>query len=85
MWKKHSKLVKDFISALMEFSPDKRLTAKEALEHEWIKKSATMDNVDTSVTAEAFKNLSKFRVKFLANAFILYSLNKSYNRPHLHS
>ena len=46
----------------MEFNPEKRLTAKEALEHEWIKKSATMDNVDTAVTAEAFKNLSKFRV-----------------------
>jgi len=46
----------------MEFNPDKRLTAKEALEHEWIKKSATMPDVDTAVTAEAFKNLSKFRV-----------------------
>ena len=56
--------MKDFISALMEFSPDKRLTAKKALEHEWIKASATIDNVDSAVTAEAFKNLSKFRVKF---------------------
>jgi serine/threonine protein kinase len=36
VWKKHSKLVKDFISALMELNPEKRLTAKEALEHEWI-------------------------------------------------
>jgi serine/threonine protein kinase len=53
--------VKDFISALMEFSPDKRLTAKEALEHKWIKECAFMENVDIAVTAEAFKNLSKFR------------------------
>lgn len=62
VWKKHSKLVKDFISALMELNPEKRLTAKEALEHEWIQKSATMPDVDIAVTAEAFKNLSKFRV-----------------------
>ena len=54
--------MKDFISALMEFSPDKRLTAKEALEHKWIKECAFMENVDIAVTAEAFKNLSKFRV-----------------------
>ena len=65
VWKKHSKLVKDFISALIEFNPEKRLTAKEALEHEWIKKIATMPDVDTAVTAEAFKNLSKFRVIYL--------------------
>lgn len=69
VWKKQSKLVKDFISALMEFNPEKRLTAKEALEHEWIKKSATMDNVDTAVTAEAFKNLSKFRVNIFLMSY----------------
>ena len=46
----------------MEFSPEKRLTAKEALEHEWIKSSVSMEHVDNAVTAEAFKNLSKFRV-----------------------
>jgi serine/threonine protein kinase len=79
VWKKHSKLVKDFISALMEFNPEKRLTAKEALEHEWIKKSATMEDVDTAVTAEAFKNLSKFRV-FINNPN-LYSQSKNCNRP----
>ena len=83
VWKKHSKLVKDFISALMEFSPEKRLTAKEALEHEWIKKSVNMDNVDTAVTAEAFKNLSKFRVIIRKQLKILsYSPSKSYSKPH---
>lgn len=82
VWKKHSKLVKDFISALMELNPEKRLTAKEALEQEWIKKSATMEDVDTAVTAEAFKNLSKFRVRFRLSSSSLYSQNKSYNRRH---
>lgn len=65
--------MKDFISALMEFSPEKRLTAKEALEHEWIKKSVSMDNVDTAVTAEAIKNLSKFRV-MIGNHSLPFSL-----------
>lgn len=72
VWKKHSKLVKDFISALMELNPEKRLTAKEALEQEWIKKSATMEDVDTAVTAEAFKNLSKFRVHFRLSSSSIY-------------
>ena len=83
VWKKHSKLVKDFISALMEFSPEKRLTAKEALEHEWIKKSATMEDVDTAVTAEAFKNLSKFRVRFSNIDHQNNSQSKNYNRQPL--
>jgi serine/threonine protein kinase len=66
--------VKDFISALMEFSPEKRLTAKEALEHEWIKKSASMEHVDNAVTAEAFKNLSKFRVIIRKPKVTLFSI-----------
>ena len=72
--------MKDFISALMEFSPDKRLTAKEALEHKWIKECAHMENVDIAVTAEAFKNLSKFRVIIRKNNFC--SPSKSYSKPH---
>ena len=72
--------MKDFISALMEFSPDKRLTAKEALEHKWIKECAFMENVDIAVTAEAFKNLSKFRVIICKNNF--FSPSKSYSKPH---
>jgi serine/threonine protein kinase len=81
VWKKHSKLVKDFISALMEFSPEKRLTAKEALEHKWIKECANMENVDIAVTAEAFKNLSKFRVIIRKNN-LPCSQSKSYSKPH---
>jgi serine/threonine protein kinase len=54
--------VKDFISQLMQFNPDNRLTAKEALEHEWIMTRAANVITDDKVTAEAFENLSKFRV-----------------------
>jgi serine/threonine protein kinase len=85
VWKKHSKLVKDFISALMEFNPEKRLTAKEALEHEWIKKIATMPDVDTAVTAEAFKNLSKFRVIYLVPKNFIVRVKIAIGRLDFHS
>ena len=37
-WKKYSKEVVQFIKGCMNKKPDKRLTIKEVLEHEWIKK-----------------------------------------------
>jgi len=57
----------------MKFHAEERLTAKQALEHEWIKKSASTETFDTSVTMEAFKNLSKFRVLLISHfsSFIL--------------
>lgn len=36
VWRSRSKLVQQFISRLMAFDPAERLTAEQALEHEWI-------------------------------------------------
>ena len=40
---------RDFISRLVEMDRSKRLTAKEALQHPWIKKLATIVNNDTGI------------------------------------
>jgi serine/threonine protein kinase len=44
-------MVKDFITQLMQFNPEDRLTAKEALEHEWIQtRASNVEAADDKVT-----------------------------------
>lgn len=41
LWKKLSKESRDFVNKLLQKDPDKRMTIKQILEHEWIKKYYT--------------------------------------------
>ena len=41
LWKKLSKESRDFVNKLLQKDPEKRMTIKQILEHEWIKKYYT--------------------------------------------
>jgi calcium-dependent protein kinase len=64
-WTHVSEEAKNFVHALMEVDPSKRLTAQQALEHPWISKSRRSRSGEVSVeVAEAlrkFSEASKFR------------------------
>jgi calcium-dependent protein kinase len=50
-------------SALMNVKPEERLSAKQALEHDWIQQRVGSQQIDEKVASEAFANLSHFRVR----------------------
>ena len=50
----------DFMKLLLEKNPDKRISAKEALEHIWIKKYAPHTKVSRAFSRKIYKNLSNF-------------------------
>ena len=54
---------KDFISRLLELKPAKRMTAKEALDHPWIKNVPSSEDasVDPSVQERILQSLKAFR------------------------
>ena len=45
LWKNLSKESKDFVNKLLQKNPDNRMTIKQILEHEWIKKYYTKVNI----------------------------------------
>ena len=82
-WKNASKEVKDLIEKLLIFEPRKRLTAKEALEHEWFKKvnsNALFSNISTKEIIKCIQNLLSYDVKNkfkeLVMAYIVHNMPK---------
>ena len=52
---------KDFIKKLLVMDPDKRMSAKEALDHKWLMQVIKMDMKKSRVgVTQAFKNLTQF-------------------------
>jgi hypothetical protein len=49
----------------MNVKTDERLTAKQALQHDWILQRAVPEILDEKAATEAFSNLQMFRVKFI--------------------
>ena len=63
-WKKFSKEVVQFIKGCMNKNPEKRLTIKEVLEHEWIKKFffkevSKRENIDMREYLSEYKNMNE--------------------------
>ena len=51
---------------MLEYDPIKRITAKEALEDEWIlNNTAMIDGVYTEVALKTFNNLRNFAVNYI--------------------
>lgn len=79
-WKNVSDDAKDFIKSLIVVDPDRRLTAKQALEHKWlmidheILSSNTLDN-----TLEELRNYQKFK-KFRVAAKVVGVVKKMKNK-----
>ena len=71
VWKKRSAEVIDLIKKLMEKRPEKRLSAKEAIDHPWIQQKVKTE-FDVELGLEALDELKNFRVsKFKMLYFLL--------------
>jgi calcium-dependent protein kinase len=63
-WKGVSSAAKNFISKLLELNPSSRMSAQEALEHEWLKRIPTVDEdnrVDPNLQEKILQSLRSFR------------------------
>jgi calcium-dependent protein kinase len=59
-WASISDKAKDFISKLLIYDPDQRISAEKAIQHPWITEMSTQ-SVDSSVAMGALSNLKTFR------------------------
>ncbi|XP_078063928.1 caM kinase-like vesicle-associated protein [Mustelus asterias] len=63
-WDDISEAAKDLVSRLMEVDQDTRITAQEAINHEWISGNAASDkNIKDGVCAQIEKNFAKAKWK----------------------
>ena len=82
-WKNASEEVKDLIEKLLIYDPRKRLTAKEALKHEWFKKmnsNALYSNITKNEIIKCIQNLLSYDInnkfKELVMAYIVHNMRK---------
>lgn len=57
-----SKEAKNLVMKLLEYDPDKRISAKEALTDPWFKTNVESQVIDKPLAIQALKNLRSFRV-----------------------
>jgi len=50
------------VQKLLEYDPEQRITALEALNHPWIINNANVDRVSADVATRTLRNLQAFRV-----------------------
>ena len=62
-WKNISSDAKDLIKQMLMYDPNARITAENALNHQWIKKQVH-EQIDLSSTLNALNNLRTFRVSY---------------------
>ena len=64
-WEGISEDAKDLIRKLLEYSPDKRLSAEEALDHPWFHNILGESKISNkSMVIKNLKNFETFRVLF---------------------
>jgi calcium-dependent protein kinase len=64
-WRSASPESMDLIRKLLEFSPEKRLTAEQALNHPWFNLFSGNKDESKVIAGKALKNLQQFRVRFI--------------------
>lgn len=52
---------KDLVRRLLEFNPDNRINALDALNHTWVQNNANIDRVTAEVATRTLRNLQQFR------------------------
>lgn len=61
-WHSISNQAKDLVNKLMEKDINKRLSAEEALKHDWFQKTLGIESLDMPLAEMALNNLRQFRV-----------------------
>ncbi|OEH75482.1 calmodulin-domain protein kinase [Cyclospora cayetanensis] len=77
-WKKVSEPAKDLIRKMLAYVPTMRISARDALEHEWLKKTdADTDSIDVPSLESTILNIRQFQgTQKLAAAAMLYMGSK---------
>ena len=74
-WDTVSSLAKDLVQKLLEFNPSKRISAAEALTHQWLLSKNTK-SVDKNLSMKCLKNMKKFHAeRKLQQASLTYIVN----------
>lgn len=61
-WETVSAEAKDLVKHLLMYEPEKRISAKDALSHPWLKKMVTVETVKKEFAINTLNNLKNFRV-----------------------
>lgn len=61
-WETVSAEAKDLVKHLLMYEPEKRISAKDALAHPWLKKMVTVEKVEKGFAINTLSNLKNFRV-----------------------
>lgn len=72
-WGTISAEAKDMVASMLKYKPKERLSAKECLQHKWIKKYDQLS--DAKITEKALKKMKKFKVREII--IIRKKINKS--------
>ena len=68
---------KSLVKQMLEYQPQKRISASQALEHVWIKNLAPNSNLSTKSTSRILSNLKAFRAeKKLQEATLVFIVNQ---------
>lgn len=79
-WSQISKEARSLITSLLDRNPNSRLSAKDALKHEWFDKVSKKTEIDSKKAAEALNKLKKFHVKF-QNLFTHFRPGENFKTP----
>lgn len=77
-WTDVSDDAKDLVKKLLTYDPDKRTNALDALNHQWIKKMASVEKVNKDFAIKTLQNLQNFRVSKYARIFYLVIFLEKY-------
>jgi len=86
-WENVSEGAKDLVKKMLEYAPERRVSAFEALNHPWILETASIDKVSPEIATRTLRNLQNFQghqaIKQATLAFIASHLTNKEEKQDL--